>query len=92
MDPNKLKTLKDIGYKIHPCCRLCEHSKFASGSTLTSPSNWGTCKTQTYDHQKHTESKRQLSINVLGGCGKFKLSKGKVLSWLGSSWTQFVSD
>jgi len=62
MDANKLKKLHELGYRIRPCCGMCRHGCF------TDSSMWGTCDKNTYDHLKHTESKRQLSIHMFGCC------------------------
>lgn len=70
MDANKRKVLIDIGYKIQPCCGLCKHSVFPNG-------NWGGCNIQTYDHLKHSDSRRQLSIHKFGTCPKFELDEIK---------------
>jgi len=85
MDKNKLVKLKEIGYKIQPCCRLCQHCDFKPMQSF------GTCKIQEYEHLKHSD-KRKLSINALGICPEFALDEEKVHSWLGVSWTQFVND
>lgn len=68
MDTNKLKVLQDIGYKVYRTCDLCEHSEFVG------PNMFGTCKIQTYDHLKHSDSTRKLSINRSGGCPKFSMA------------------
>ena len=62
MDANKLMKLQDIGYTIHRCCGLCQHGVFAGKA------DFGTCALLTYDHLKHTEANRQLSINRYGVC------------------------
>lgn len=84
MDPNKLIKLKEIGYKIQPCCRLCKHGDFKPAQSF------GTCKIQEYEHLKHSDSKRKLSVNAIGTCSKFSVDEEKVACWLGTSWTQFV--
>ena len=63
MDANKLGELRRIGYQIPRTCGLCKHGVFANNTN-----EWGTCAVRTYDHQKHTEAKRQLSIYKGGSC------------------------
>lgn len=65
MDANKREVLIDIGYVIRPCCGRC---RFADIAPL---SDWGTCKVIGYDHEKHTDSRRKLSINRHGVCESF---------------------
>lgn len=68
MDANKLKTLKEIGYEIPPCCGLCKHSKFNEGS------NFGVCSQYSYNHLKHTDKPRELSVHKYGKCKNYSLS------------------
>ena len=70
MDKNKLQKLREIEYTIKECCGICAHSAF-----YKNPSDWSMCAVITYNHQKHTEELRQLSINKYGWCSKFKKSK-----------------
>lgn len=70
MDANKRQVLIDIGYKILPVCGLCKHSTFLK-------ENWGACNIQTYDHLKHSDAKRQLSIHRFGTCPKFEIDEIK---------------
>jgi len=65
MDPNKLKVLQEVSYRINPCCGLCKHGWFPQN-------DWGTCEIQKYEHQKHSGPPRQLSIHKYGRCPKFK--------------------
>lgn len=62
MDNNKLKVLKTINYKISPSCMTCIHGTFKPMTI------WGTCAAKQYEHLKHADSKRQLSIHILGKC------------------------
>jgi len=64
MDANKLRVLEDM-YTVYPTCGLCEHADIAPNS------DWGTCRKQSYRHQKHSNSRRQLSISRYGGCDNF---------------------
>jgi hypothetical protein len=61
MDKNKQEELRRIGYRIPKTCALCVHGVFPSNE-------WGTCAVRTYDHQKHSDAKRQLSIVQTGSC------------------------
>lgn len=79
MDANKDKKLEEVGYVVHPTCDLCVHSQFPIGS------DWGTCQIHTYDHKKHNEKKRFLSIYRSGSCPSFKLDKTRGDSLAGYS-------
>lgn len=75
MDINKAEKLRSIGYTIAPICFDCKHSQF----NFKSP--WGVCKIQTYQHLKHTDTVRQLSIYIGGHCAKFEVKESLVESW-----------
>lgn len=62
MDQNKLKVLHEIGYTIKPSCLTCIHGQFKPMTP------WGTCGAKQYAHLKHADSRRQLSIHILGVC------------------------
>ena len=62
MDKNKLGELRRIGYRIPKTCGLCKHGVFVGVN------EWGGCAVRTYDHLKHSDSKRQLSIYKGGSC------------------------
>lgn len=64
MDENKRQKLRDIHYKISECCGLCDFGAFPSN-------DWGTCTFHTYDHQKHSDQVRLLSIHKFGSCKEF---------------------
>jgi hypothetical protein len=64
MDKNKLQVLRDIDYKINPCCGNCVHGDF--GET-----NFGTCAIQSYFHLKHQRT-HGLSIYRFGRCPKWE--------------------
>lgn len=64
MDNNKLKVLKKINYKSTECCGTCVHARMAKGY------DFGTCKKFTYQHEKHSDTVRELSINRYGVCDK----------------------
>ena len=65
MDGNKLEKLKSINYKIKKTCGTCRHSKFSG-------KDFGECLKFTYQHKKHTESLRGLSINLYGWCENYE--------------------
>lgn len=71
MDTNKLKQLHKINYTIKRCCGLCAHSDFIRKKT----SDWGVCIKFNYNHIKHTDELRKLSINRYGCCDEFKESR-----------------
>lgn len=73
MDANKLKKLKEVGYTIQQACTLCKHSTFPHKS------KWGTCDKLTYDHLKHSDSKRHLSIYAFGTCEEFEENKDETV-------------
>jgi hypothetical protein len=87
MDANKLKKLKEVSYTVQQTCSLCKHSSFPHKS------NWGTCGQFTYDHLKHTDSKRHMSIYRHGTCEGFEENKNETVlinvayreltSWIG---------
>jgi hypothetical protein len=62
MDPNKLVELRRIGFKIRKTCKMCKHGTFFNGS------EWGTCAVRTYEHLKHSDAKRHLSVHFAGSC------------------------
>lgn len=66
MDKNKLTELRRINYTIPKTCGLCKHGVFVGMN------EWGGCAIQTYDHLKHTEARRQLSIFKGGSCSLFE--------------------
>jgi hypothetical protein len=61
MDENKNQELIQIGYVIQSCCGTCLHGLFSN-------TDWGTCQIRTYEHLKHTEATRQLSVHQFGKC------------------------
>jgi len=69
MDKNKLEKLRELKYSIRKCCGLCENSKF---NFLDCGNAWGICMIHRYEHLKHTEVVRELSINQFGHCDDFK--------------------
>ncbi len=71
MDANKLKVLRELPYTVRRVCGLCYHGRFIL--TL-----WGTCDINEYEHQKHTDETRALSIHQYGSCPDFQLSGADV--------------
>ena len=69
MDANKLVKLKLIHYQVRQTCGNCVHSFFPNRQT-----EWGTCSKHTYDHLKHSDEKRQLSIHRFGWCDDYATS------------------
>lgn len=65
MDGNKLKVLRQLGYRLLRTCGECTHSQFFQDE-------WGTCAVNSYQHAKHTGEPRQLSIHQSGTCPKFE--------------------
>ncbi len=50
-------------------CGLCQHSSFPSGD------GWGTCDVHVYEHEKHSDKKRHLSVHEHGSCASFVMSE-----------------
>jgi len=71
MDANKLAKLQKIDYQVCKVCGLCLHSNFPN-------SEWGTCGLHKYDHLKHSETTRELSIHKFGSCKHFELNESMV--------------
>ncbi len=69
MDANKLVKLKVINYQVRQTCGNCVRSFFPSRHT-----DWGTCSHHTYDHLKHSDTNRQLSIHKSGRCDDYSKS------------------
>jgi len=70
MDANKLEVLRRMPYKINKVCGLCAHSEFVSESA------WGGCQKHLYDHLKHKEPAKPLSIHMFGTCPAFTMGAG----------------
>jgi hypothetical protein len=62
MDDNKVEKYHEIDYTILKVCGTCIHARFKPRNV------WGTCSKYAYDHMKHTDSHRQLSIYKFGTC------------------------
>lgn len=83
MDVNKLKRLRAIAYRILPVCGICKHGCFQPHS------QWGTCSQHQYEHLKHSESGRQLSIHRAGSRSDFHMEEreGQILH----AFSEFLS-
>lgn len=81
MDANKLKVLQEIEYKISAVCSLCLHGEFPQN-------DFGTCSIHTYEHQKHSDQTRKLSVHKLGSCAMFTENQ-QAIAKLGS-YEQFL--
>ncbi len=64
MDKNKQLKLREIGYRINEGCGVCFHGKFPHNQ-------WGTCDIHTYEHNKHSVERSELSIHKLGSCSEY---------------------
>jgi hypothetical protein len=69
MDPNKRLKLRDIRYEVRPACGVCVH--YLHKDTGPGAELWSTCRLHSYDHQKHTEKRRHLSVHATGWCPDF---------------------
>lgn len=83
MDKNKLKVLRELPYTIHLCCGICKYGQFPQN-------NWGTCSKLTYEHEKHTNSVRQLSIFKYGTCSHWDGGKEFGEEVMPEAWREFV--
>lgn len=68
MDANKKIRLTEIKYRILRSCGTCRYAVIISGA------EFGVCKRFTYEHEKHTESLRLLSVNRYGVCEDYQRS------------------
>jgi hypothetical protein len=69
MDENKRLKLVEIDYHVPKTCGLCIHSSFATPS-----GEWGECVRHNYNHLKHAENPRYLSIFRGGTCNGFEVN------------------
>ena len=82
MDDNKLILLNKIEYKINNSCHLCKNSKFNFGKSF------GVCRKHRYEHLKHSEKDREMSIHICGICSDFEMI-GSEVSYL-DKFQQFL--
>lgn len=71
MDENKRLTLGAVKYQVQNVCALCVHAQFPLD-------DWGTCGLHTYEHKKHNDKKRHLSIHKAGSCDQFIISENQL--------------
>lgn len=83
MDTNKLKVLREIGYRINPNCENCLHSDLK-------PDGWGYCNQHTYQHLKHNEETSRLSIHRTGWCLSWGLCEEKLATLGLHAFREFV--
>jgi hypothetical protein len=81
MDANKKRLLEEVNYRIGACCALCRHGEF---SPAGAHGEWGTCQRFRYEHQKHSENPRQMSIVKYGACDGFERAEPYTTSLLGA--------
>lgn len=79
MDENKRNKLRLIQYRIVRACGSC------ANANIQSDSDFGYCVQHQYDHAKHTDNPRQLSIHRLGFCGDYRFDKR-----LSPEWNEFL--
>ena len=82
MDKNKLKKLIEEEYTINQCCNFCAHAVFKPSK------KFGTCSIKTYNHEKHNDTKRDLSIYIYGKC-KNGFTLAPAMLWDLESYSQF---
>jgi len=68
MDKNKKEKLLDVEYVVRRCCLNCCYSLFKNND------DWGLCTKFSYNHLKHSESGRHLSIVKSGYCSRHNWS------------------
>lgn len=81
MDENKLEKLRQLNYTIYRCCGICKHAEFAE-------SDWSICLVHEYNHLKHSENVRHLSVNRYGHCNDFNIGPVAVMSL--NKWSEFI--
>lgn len=69
MDENKRLKLVEIGYRVERSCGLCKHGRFVKNS------DFGVCWFHTYQHLKHSDAIRNLSVLRYGSCPGFEMDK-----------------
>ena len=69
MDANKAEMLRVIEYQIGGTCDSCAYFHGKPNQMF------GTCTAYTYDHLKHSDEKRQLSVSRQGGCQGWEQSE-----------------
>jgi hypothetical protein len=82
MDANKLKKLHVINYKIGTC-GICKQGMFGFGL-------YGHCKLHTYNHLKHSDNPRQLSVYKHGRCEDFEADETNYESHVDVTWQEFL--
>lgn len=75
MDQNKRIKLQEIGYTIKRVCATCDHSRF------NNMSSFGVCRLHRYEHMKHTDATRELSIFRDGHCDGHKRNLRNLGAW-----------
>jgi hypothetical protein len=75
MDHNKHIKLQEIGYTIKQACDICVHSAF------NGTSSFGECRLHRYEHEKHTDADRRLSIFKNGHCGDYNRGSTSLGPW-----------
>jgi len=68
MDANKKDKLSEIAYVVRACCLNCSYAIFRND-------DWGLCNKHSYNHLKHNEVGRHLSIVKTGYCNQHTWSK-----------------
>lgn len=71
MDENKRLKLVEIGYEIRPTCNTCIYGRFDNLYEI-----FGTCKKYSYEHLKHSDKKRELSVFKAGSCPEHEMDPG----------------
>ena len=72
-DEAKFAKLREIKYRIHLTCDMCEHSRFTRGAAF------GECLRHRYVHGKHTGGKRGVSVHRSGVCDDVSMTLTEAL-------------
>lgn len=83
MDANKLKVLREVGYKVRQSCETCIHSDL-------SPDGWGYCNKHRYEHLKHSEKQSRLSIHRSGCCTSYQKNEISLALLALHAFSEFV--
>jgi len=73
-DPNKLRALRDAGFKIVPTCATCVFYRRGSRAA------WGRCTAIAHDHEKHG-SRSETGVPDNGLCPRYELNETELYDW-----------
>jgi len=97
-DENKFAKLREIDYRVRPCCRACIHYGWEKGGTVESArsiisSYWRRCGKHTYQHKKHSGGPHHISVHAYGCCEKdFEENPAMPLALVWESFIEFLQE